>query len=86
MPTVVPGPKKIAEGAGGNAELFVAGDRRGFGARGDRRGRNAVGVGQTVNRRGECGDIADVIVAGILAIEEIEKIPRRAGAGGARQH
>jgi len=46
---------------------------------------NAVALVRTVNRRGECGDIADVIVAGILAIEEIEKIPRRAGAGDARQ-
>jgi len=65
------GAEEIAESAGGYAELGVAGDGRGLGAGGVEA--EGGGVGEIVDGRGKRGDVADVIVAGILAIEKIEE-------------
>ena len=51
--------------------MFVAGDRRGLGAGGVEAERG--GVAEIVDRSRKRGDVADVIVAGVLAVEEIEE-------------
>ena len=66
------GAEEVTECATWDAELFDAGDRRGLRAGGavetERRG-----VCEAIDRSRESGDVADVVVAGILAVEEIEK-------------
>jgi len=66
------GAEEIAEGAGGNAELFVAGDGRGFGASRTVEAER-VALVRLLTGVGSAAISPDVIVAGILAIEEIEK-------------
>ena len=71
------GTEEVAESAAGYAELFVAGDRCGLCA-----GRTVEtergGVREAVDGRGERGEVANVVVAGILAVEEIEKLGEEA--------
>src|SRR5207245_263277 len=62
---------EIAEGAGWHAELFDAGDGCDLSAGGVEA--ESGGVAEAVDGSGEGRDIAYVIVAGILAVEEIEE-------------
>src|SRR5438874_11827975 len=69
------GTEEVAESASGDAELIEAGDRRGLRAGGvEAEGR---GVRKTVDGGGKGGDIANVVVTGILAIEQIEEFRER---------
>jgi len=65
------GAEEVAEGAGGYTELVGAGDRGGLGA--GRVEAEGGGVAEIVDGSGEGGNVAYVIIAGILAVEEIEE-------------
>src|SRR5438445_4104590 len=67
------GTEEVAESAAGYAELFVAGDGRGLCA-GRAVETEGGGVRKAVDGSGERGEIANVVVAGILAVGEIEKL------------
>jgi len=66
------GTEEVAESAAGYTELFVAGDGHGLCAGGTVETESG-SVREAVYRSGERGEVADVVVAGILAVEEIEK-------------
>src|SRR5437899_8939207 len=74
------GTEEVAESAAGYAELFVAGDERGLCA-GSTVETERGGVREAVDGRGERGEIANVVVAGILTVEEIENFSE-----GAERH
>jgi len=63
--------EEVAESAGRDAELCVAGDGSGLGAGGIEA--EGGGVGEAVDGSGESGDVAEVIVARVLAVEQIEE-------------
>src|ERR1700740_3354965 len=65
------GAEEVAEGSGGYAELVDAGDGSGLCAGGVEA--EGAGVGEAVDGSGERGDVADVIVARVLAVEQIEE-------------
>jgi len=65
------GAEEVAEGAGGYAELFDAGDGRGL--RAGRVETESGGVVEAVDGSGQRGNVAYVVVAGILAVQEIEE-------------
>src|SRR5260370_42406469 len=64
------GAEKVAESASGNKQLLAVGDWHGARWRGTKRG----DVGEIVHRNGQSTDIADVVVSGIVAIEEVEEL------------
>src|SRR5262244_1378035 len=66
------GTKKVAECTGRYAQLFVTldGSRLRAGRTVETEGG---GVGKVVHRHGKRGNIADEVVAGILAVEEVKK-------------
>jgi hypothetical protein len=66
------GPEEVAQGASGNEQLLATGDRHGA-----RRIRTKSGdICEIVYRNGQSADIADVIVAGIAAVEEVEEFDK----------
>src|SRR5277367_6248284 len=69
------GPEEVAESAGGNEELVGIGD--GLGLRASEVEAEGGGVGKTIYRDGQRGDVGDVVGAGIVAIEEVEEFYER---------
>src|SRR5262249_26439351 len=66
------GAEEVAEGAGWDAELLVTGDGGYLGTGGAIETEDG-GVAEIVDGSRKRGDIADVIVAGILTVEKIEE-------------
>jgi hypothetical protein len=69
------GPEKIAQSAGGCAQLVEASDGLCEGAIGVQAERG--GVCEVVYRRWQRGNIGHVVGAGIVAVEQIEKLRER---------
>ncbi len=70
------GAEEITERAGGEEQLIAAGDRTSLGTRGGIEA-NGSDVGGIVHGRRDGADVRNVVVAGIIAIEEVEELGER---------
>ena len=68
-------PEEIAQSAGGKAQLVERGNRLGLRAGGiQTEGR---GIGKIIDGRGQGGKIRNEVIAGIVAVEEVEEFDER---------
>src|SRR5437660_1571014 len=67
--------EEVAQCTGRHAELLVAGDRLGRGTRCIKT--KGGGVGKIIHPNGQCGDVWNVVVAGIGSIQQVEELGKR---------